>query len=108
MQLLFREKRADEVEQEVTQRDQFNTDEVSLVATVGREPTQNSLDAKVSSGSGPVRITMRFVPPSTSGSAFFGSLFADLRTHLEASDVDLAGVNLSAPSFLVIEDYGTT
>jgi hypothetical protein len=108
MQLLFREKRADEVEQEVTQRDQFNTDEVSLVATVGREPTQNSLDARAASNRGPVRITMRFVPPSASGSSFFGELFSGLRPHLEASEIDLTGVNISAPSFLVIEDYGTT
>lgn len=108
MRLLFREKHADEVEQEVTQRDQFNTDEVSLVATVGREPTQNSLDARAVANRGPVRLTMRFVPATGSSSAFFGQLFAGLQPHLEASEVDLTGVNLSTPSFLVIEDYGTT
>jgi hypothetical protein len=108
MQLLFREKRADEVEQEVTQRDQFNTDEVSLVATVGREPTQNSLDARAAATRGPVRVSMRFVLPAASSASFFDELFSGLRPHLEASDVDLTGVNLSMPSFLVIEDYGTT
>lgn len=108
MQLLFREKRPDEVEQEVTQRDQFNTDEVSLVATIGREPTQNSLDARAAAIKGPVRVTMRLVQSSISSAAFFNQLFSGLRPHLEAAEVDLAGVNLPEPSFLVVEDYGTT
>ncbi len=108
MQLLFREKRPDEVEQEVTQRDQFNTDEVSLVATVGREPTQNSLDAKADNAAGPVRVAMRIVKPGAEGAAFFAQLFSGLRPHLEAAEIDLTGADLSAPSFLVIEDFGTT
>jgi hypothetical protein len=108
MQLLFREQRADEVEQEVTQRDQFNTDEVSLVATVGREATQNSLDAKAAAANAPVRVTMRFVQPAAASAPFFTELFSGLRPHLEAAEVDLTGVSLSSPSLLVIEDYGTT
>ena len=89
MQLLFREKRADEVEQEVTQRDQFNTDEVSLVATVGREATQNTLDAKPAVAKAPVRVKMRFVQPAASGTPFFSELFSGLQPHLEAAEIDL-------------------
>jgi hypothetical protein len=108
MQLLFREKHPDEVEQEVTQRDQFNTDEVSLVATVGREATQNSLDARAAALAGAVRVTMRFVKPAPRNAAFFSKLFSGLRPHLEASEVDATVLDSPDSSFLVIEDYGTT
>ncbi len=46
--LLFREVRPDEVEQELTQKDQFNTDRVPLAATLVRELLQNSTDAYIS------------------------------------------------------------
>jgi hypothetical protein len=108
MQLLFREKRADEVEQEVTQRDQFNSDEVSLVAAVSREADQNSLDAKANGSTHPVRVSMRFVAPSPANRSFFDSLFSGLEPHLQASEIDTSGLDLSSPSFLVIEDYQTT
>ena len=46
MELTFREIRPDEVEKEVTQRDQFNSDEVELIEALVREAHQNSLDAR--------------------------------------------------------------
>jgi hypothetical protein len=107
MQLLFREKSADEVEQEVTQRDQFNSDEVTLTATLVRETNQNSLDAK-SSHSFPVKVRMRFVTPGAAASDYFVNLFAGLSEHLKASDIDFSDLKLSEPRLLVIEDFGTT
>jgi hypothetical protein len=108
MQLLFREKSADEVEQEVTQRDQFNSDEVTLTATLVRETNQNSLDAKLPLSSSPVRVRMRFVTPGPSASGYFGDLFTGLKEHLTACEVDFSGLNLNEPRLLVIEDFGTT
>ena len=39
---------------------------------------------------------------------FFDLLFRDLPPHLEACDLDVAGLELDAPRLLVIEDFGTT
>lgn len=108
MQLRFRETRADEVELEVTQRDQFNTDEVGLVATLVREPHQNSLDAKSTSTNGPVKTRIRIVEPTEKSRDFFNALFAGLSKHLKASEVDIAGIDFGMPRLLLIEDFGTT
>ncbi|MBL0125763.1 MAG: hypothetical protein IPP88_24925 [Betaproteobacteria bacterium] len=108
MELLVREKHEDEVEQEVTQRDQFNTDEVTLVATIVREPHQNSLDAKQPGSAEPVRTRFRFHDAKDSDARYFLDLFSELRPHLGASDVDLDGVDFRKPRILVIEDFGTT
>lgn len=107
IQILCREQHDDEVEQEVTQRDQFNTDEVTLVATLVREPHQNSLDAPDGSD-GPVRTRLQVVEPSASNSNFFTDLFKELVPHLRASGIDVEAVNLGMPRVLIIEDFGTT
>lgn len=108
MQLLFREKKADEVEQEVTQRDQFNTDEVGLVATLVREPHQNSLDAKSAGNTGAVKTRIRIVEPREGTREFFHSIFSGLETHLRASEIEIAGIDFGMPRLLLIEDFGTT
>jgi hypothetical protein len=108
MELLVREKHEDEVEQEVTQRDQFNTDEVTLVATIVREPHQNSLDARQPGSNVPVRTRFRFHEPKNSDKEYFLELFNGLSPHLVASDIDLERVDFGAPRILVIEDFGTT
>lgn len=108
MELLIREKQEDEVEQEVTQRDQFNTDEVTLVSTIVREPHQNSLDAKQFGSIEPVRTRFRFHDAKDSDAGYFLDLFKDLKPHLAASDVDLGGIDFRKPRILVIEDFGTT
>lgn len=108
MELLVREKHEDEVEQEVTQRDQFNTDEVTLVATIVREPHQNSLDAGQPGSGQPVRTKFSFHEAKDSDAQYFSELFSSLRPHLAASDLDLDDLDFRRPRILVIEDFGTT
>lgn len=108
MQLLFREKKADEVEQEVTQRDQFNTDEVGLVATLIRETHQNSLDAKSFSTYGAVKTRIRILEPREETRDYFRSMFSGLEEHLQKSEIDIAEIDFGKPRLLLIEDFGTT
>jgi hypothetical protein len=106
MKLTFREIRADEVEKEVTQRDQFNSDEVELIEALVREAHQNSLDART--GSERVRTIIRLHSPAEVDRPFFRELFAGLDEHLSACGIDASQFDLSMPRFLVIEDFGTS
>lgn len=108
MKVLCRVLQADEVEQEITQRDQFNTDEVNLVATLVRESHQNSVDARAKGNDGPVRTAIRVVHPDEASRPYFERLFKDLRPHLEASQIDTTGIDFGAPRLLIVEDFGTT
>jgi len=107
MQILCREQHDDEVEQEVTQRDQFNTDEVTLVSTLVREPHQNSLDA-IARPDQPVRTRLRIVQPEPTNRAYFENLFSGLVPHLQSSGIDLTDIDLGMPRILLVEDFGTT
>jgi hypothetical protein len=51
------------VEQDITQRDQFSNDDVSLSETIIRESVQNSLDAS-SGDESAVRVTYRWLTTS--------------------------------------------
>lgn len=108
MKILCRVLQADEVEQEITQRDQFNTDEVNLVATLVRESHQNSVDARAKGNSGPVRTAIRVVHPDETSRPYFEQLFKDLQPHLKASQIDTTGIDFGAPRLLIVEDFGTT
>lgn len=108
MEILCREQRDDEVEQEVTQRDQFNTDEVTLLATIIREAHQNSLDAKPDASLGPVQTRIKIVEPTAENRVYFESLFAGLVPHIVASDIDMNGIDIGMPRILLIEDFNTT
>jgi len=89
------------------QRDQFNTDEVTLVSTLVREPHQNSLDAPAAAGR-PVRTRLSIVGPAPEHRSYFMNLFAGLVPHLKASGIDLADIDLGMPRILLVEDFGTT
>lgn len=109
MQIMCRELHADEVEQEVTQRDQFNTDEVNLTATLIRESHQNSADARgKSNAAGPVTTRIRLVEPLPSNRDYFAGLFSGLAPHIDASGIDSSEFDLGMPRILLIEDFGTT
>ena len=97
-----------EVDQGITQRDQFNTDEFTICETLVREPHQNSLDGKSMHANGPVRTRIRLVEPNKTHSPYWKSLLEPLRPHLEASKIDLSTIDLSMPRILLIEDFGTT
>lgn len=101
----FEEVPASLVEQELTQRDQFNNDEVELAEALVREVIQNSTDA--SSGSGPV--VVRFAVRSFTGtrSSELQGYFAKLRRHLTACGTDATALDRNDARVLVIEDFST-
>jgi hypothetical protein len=99
---------ADQVETEITQRDQFNNDEVDLAETIVREAVQNSLDAAVDDPLR-VRVTFNWVDKNSGlDPVFFQSLFTDQLIHADAAELDLASLDFGNPEALVIEDYGTS
>ncbi len=108
MELMFRQVRPDEVEQELTQKDQFNTDRVPLAATLVRESHQNSTDARADDAVAPVRIRIAFTPANATNRDFWLKLLGPLAPHLAAADIGVQELDLGAVSFLVIEDFGTT
>ena len=98
----------DQVETEVTQRDQFNNDDVDLSETIVREAVQNSLDAAVDD-SECVTVTFRWQNKDDGLSpAFFSSLFEGQLPHAEAAGIDVNTIDLKKPGALIIEDFGTT
>ena len=97
----------DQVETEITQRDQFNNDAVSISETIVREAIQNSLDAAISDPAR-VRVSFRWVDKSNGiDPAFFEVLFNGQLEHAEAARIDLASIDFDNPKALIIEDYGT-
>lgn len=108
MDWLFRRMSKAEKERDVTQRSQFDTDDARIEATLVRESHQNSLDARPSGSAGLVRTRITRVTPPEGNEDYFGELFAGLAPHLTASGIDLTGIDFAKPTFLVIEDFGTT
>jgi len=104
----FQRQPAGQVEQEITQRDQFSNDDVDLSETIIRESIQNSLDAAVHPET-TVRVTYRFLGSENELSAdFLKSLVADQLPHARAAELELSDFDPGEPSALVIEDFGTT
>jgi len=96
-----------QVETEVTQRDQFNNDDVDLSDTIVREAVQNSLDAALEDG-GRVEVVFRWLSNKDGlDSKFVRSLFDGQLVHAEQSALDVDEVDFKSPTALVIEDYGT-
>lgn len=103
----FSPQRNDQVETEVTQRDQFNNDDVAISETIVREAVQNSLDA-AASDPGNVRVEFRWLNKNSGlDSKFFRSLFDGQIEHAIASGIDVNIMDFDNPSALVIEDFGT-
>jgi hypothetical protein len=99
---------ADQVETEITQRDQFNNDEVDLAETIVREAVQNSLDAAIDDPLR-VRVTFNWINKDCGlDPVFFRELFDDQVEHAEAADLDLKSLDFNNPEALIIEDYGTS
>lgn len=107
MKWRFSKQRSDQVESEITQRDQFNNDEVKISETIVREAIQNSLDAAVND---PINISVRFkwVDKKTGlDPHFFRSLFDKQFDHAKLAGLDVEALDFENPSALVIEDFGT-
>lgn len=97
----------DQVETEVTQRDQFDNDEVDISETIVRESIQNSLDAAVDDPCR-VKVTFRWVSKDEGlDPGFFRELFDGQLEHAKAADINVDNLDFDNPSALVIEDFGT-
>lgn len=108
MQLRFQEIRPGDVEQELTQKDQFDTDKVPLTATLVREALQNVMDARAPDFDQALRVRVAFHDSTVADQEFWREVFTGLDRHLEASDVAVGDYRLDSPRFLLIEDFGTT
>jgi hypothetical protein len=104
----MRQIRPDEVEQEVTQRDQFDTDMVGLAETLVRESHQNSVDGRLRGSPIPVRTRITFRSSRPEDLHRWAELLSPLGPHLNATGIDSSTLNFHSPTFLVIEDFGTT
>jgi hypothetical protein len=99
---------ADQVETEITQRDQFNNDEVNISETIVREAVQNSLDA-ATDDEGVVSITFKWLDSSTGiDPSYFKRLFEGQVDHARKADLKIDALNFEVPRALVIEDFGTS
>lgn len=98
----------DMVETDVTQRDQFRNDDVDLADSLGRESIQNSLDAAVQPGNGPVRLRFSFRQGSSApASDYLKKLFEGHEEHAKAAGINVAAIDFKQPAALVVEDFGT-
>ncbi|HIC46462.1 MAG TPA: hypothetical protein EYM37_00720 [Methylophaga aminisulfidivorans] len=97
----------DQVETEITQRDQFDNDELQLSETIVREAIQNSLDAALNEDE-TVKVTFTFLDMSSGlQQGFMEKLLSEQQEHARASRLDLTAFDPLNPSALVIEDFGT-
>jgi hypothetical protein len=101
----FNEVDPSNVRVDVTQRDQFNNDDVGLAEALVRESIQNSSDAPAGHDAVKVRFSLRAV--SGKEAQNFSARLSALRPHLKACGVDDGP--LDEPSFrvLAIEDFNT-
>lgn len=91
---------------DITQRDQFNNDEVTLSEALVREPIQNSCDAP--SGSEPIKVTFSLTTLSGSAAKAFAAQLDPLRSHLSVCGVDPSILDSDTIRILAIEDFNTT
>lgn len=94
-----------DVRVEVTQRDQFNNDEVGLGEALVREVIQNSSDAR--SGEGPVKVRFAIRESSGTEAEYFSDLLAPLETHMIATKTECSCLLADTCRVLVIEDFNT-
>lgn len=102
----FEEIPATLVEQDPTQRDQFNNDEVGLAEALVREVIQNSTDAPVSEGS-QVKVCFSVRKLAGQDAAALRTMFVTLRPSLAACDINAAQLDAPEATVLVIEDFAT-
>jgi hypothetical protein len=97
-----------DVEQEVTEADQFNTETVPETEALVREASQNSQDARDRARSGPVRLRLGLIDRAQGlDNKLLDELTQGLGPHLKASGIAIGEDFLRAPSALVVEDFGT-
>jgi len=95
------------VEQDLTQRDQFNNDDVGISEALVREVIQNSTDAGCEEYSGPIKV--RFAIRELAGDQLIQvkKLMHELTPHLSECNVDTSFLREEKVRLLVIEDFNT-
>jgi hypothetical protein len=101
----FEERNPRYIEQELTQRDQFNNDEVTLAEAIVREVIQNSADASIDSG--PVKVRFSVHQITQPDMKQFGERFVTLKPHLIVCGLNAWEIDEKKPRILIIEDFGT-
>ncbi|MFZ1471271.1 MAG: hypothetical protein WAT09_20165, partial [Paracoccaceae bacterium] len=96
----FAERSENDVEQEVTEVDQFNSETVDLQETLIRESAQNSQDARA--GVEPVRIRIGLSSPERT---YLASLTQQLEPRVRAAGFEWP--EDTEPRAVVVEDFGT-
>lgn len=94
------------IEQEPTQRDQFNNDEVSLSEALVREAIQNSFDAR-DDESVPVKVRFAIIDLDETGTAALASYVETLKPHLEGCGFDTTPLEQTSARALLVEDFNT-
>ena len=107
MKWFFQIRPVSQVETEITQRDQFSNDSVSLNETIVREAVQNSLDAGNDTGE-QIKVSFRWLD-QTDGlqGEYLRALLDEQPAHAAAAGLDVERINFQEPRALVIEDFGT-
>ncbi|MDO9296801.1 hypothetical protein [Bradyrhizobium sp.] len=101
----FEEREPRYIEQELTQRDQFNNDEVTLAEAIVREVIQNSADAALDDT--PVKVRFSICEISSADVQQFRQQFVALRPHLIACKINAWEIDEKKPRVLIIEDFAT-
>ena len=101
----FEEREPRYIEQELTQRDQFNNDEVTLAEAIVREVIQNSADAALDDT--PVKVRFSICEISSADIQQFRQQFVALRPHLIACKINAWEIDEKKPRMLIIEDFAT-
>lgn len=104
----FDERPINLVEQDLTQRDQFNNDDLEIAEALVREVIQNSTDAKIENSDGPVRVRFALSDIEGEQAEHLAGLLSELLPHLRECGLDNSLVtNRQTIRILVIEDFNT-
>ena len=102
----FRPSHPSNVRQEITQRDQFNNDDVSLPEALVREVIQNSLDARI--GNGPVKVSFNIKVLNGNEVEQLALNLKSLEPHLTECGLKLPNDTEDSTRVLCIEDFNTS
>ena len=95
------------VSQDVTQRDQFSSENTGLYESLVREATQNSTDQPDAADT-PVHLVFNFSDCSGEQANQWRHLTESLKPHCEACDMDVSDWSAETVRVLAIEDFNTT
>lgn len=93
---------------DITQRDQFNNDDVDLAEALVRESIQNSTDAAPNSSTQPVKVRLAIKELDEAQSTILRDCIVSLHPHFEACGLDYSALEEGGVRVLSIEDFNTT